>query len=46
MKPVIIFGIGKIAEAVFYYMKEESPYNVVAFTVDKEYLNIESLKEI
>ena len=42
MKPVVIFGMGKITEAVFYYMKEESPYSVVAFTVDKEYLNIES----
>jgi sugar O-acyltransferase (sialic acid O-acetyltransferase NeuD family) len=42
MKPIVIFGIGKIAEAVFYYIKEESPFTVAAFSVDKEYVDVDS----
>ncbi|PCH95134.1 MAG: transferase [Bacteroidetes bacterium] len=38
MKEIIIFGTGKIAEAVHYYLKNESDLKVVAATVDKEYM--------
>jgi sugar O-acyltransferase (sialic acid O-acetyltransferase NeuD family) len=38
MKDLIIFGNGKIADVVFYYAKNECDFNVVAFTVDKEYI--------
>lgn len=31
---VVIFGAGDIAELVSYYMNKDSPYRVVAFTVD------------
>ncbi len=36
-KDLVIFGIGKIAEVIFYYAKEECNLNVVAFCVDNEY---------
>ncbi len=36
-KDLIIFGVGKIAEVVFYYASKECGYNVVAFCVDEQY---------
>ena len=36
-KDLIIFGIGKIAEVIYYYAKEECDFNVVAFCVDEKY---------
>jgi len=39
MKGLIIFGTGKIADVVYYYAKNECNINVVAFTVDKAYVN-------
>jgi sugar O-acyltransferase (sialic acid O-acetyltransferase NeuD family) len=36
-KNLIIFGIGKIAEVIFYYAKEECGFNVVAFSVDESH---------
>jgi sugar O-acyltransferase (sialic acid O-acetyltransferase NeuD family) len=38
-KDLIIFGIGKIADVIFYYAKEECDFNVVAFSADREYIN-------
>ena len=38
MKPLIIFGTGKIAEVVFYFFTHHSDYEVKALTVDREYL--------
>ncbi len=43
-KDLIIFGIGKIAEVIFYYAKEECGFNVVAFCVDEQYKNVESFQ--
>lgn len=37
-KEIIIFGIGKIADVIQFYMREESGLNVKAFTVDKAYI--------
>jgi sugar O-acyltransferase (sialic acid O-acetyltransferase NeuD family) len=37
-KGVIIFGVGKIADVIQFYMREESNMNVVAFTVDAKYI--------
>ncbi len=45
-KDLIIFGIGKIAEVVHYFAKEECGYNVVAFSVDEEYKNTSTFKEL
>ena len=44
MKKVIIFGAGKIAEVVHYYMVNESDYEIAAFTLDKEYIHENDFK--
>lgn len=36
---IIIFGIGNIAEVAYYYLQNDSKYNVVAFTLEKEFIN-------
>ncbi len=36
-KDIVIFGIGKIAEVVFYYAVNECGFNVVGFCVDEQY---------
>lgn len=37
-KPLIIFGSGPIAQLAHYYFSSDSDYEVVAFTVDEEYI--------
>lgn len=46
MKDLIIFGNGKIADVVFYYAKQECDFNVVAFTVDREFSNIKKFHDL
>ncbi|MCT7614589.1 acetyltransferase [Aliarcobacter butzleri] len=46
MKKLIIFGIGEQAEMAYYYFKNDSKYNIVAFTVDKKYINKETLFDL
>lgn len=41
-KPIIIFGIGKIAEVVHYYAANECGFTVAAFCVDKAYITSET----
>jgi sugar O-acyltransferase (sialic acid O-acetyltransferase NeuD family) len=36
-KELVIFGIGKIAEVIYYYATAECGYKVAAFTVDAQY---------
>lgn len=38
MKKLVIFGAGAIAELAYFYFKHDSNYDVVAFTVDKPYI--------
>lgn len=38
MSKVVIFGIQDFASLAHYYLKEDSPHEVVAFTVTKEYM--------
>ena len=45
-KDIIIFGIGKIAEVIYYYAKEECGYNVVAFSVDEQFKTTATFKEL
>jgi sugar O-acyltransferase (sialic acid O-acetyltransferase NeuD family) len=45
-RKLIIFGIGKIADVVFYYATEECGFDVVAFTVDKQYADRNSNHDI
>ncbi len=37
-KEIIIFGVGKIADVIQFYMREESGMAVAAFTVDEKYI--------
>ena len=38
MKPIVLFGTGKIAEALLYFFRHESDYDVVAATADRSFL--------
>lgn len=38
MAKIVIFGIGQIAEVAHFYLTNDSEHEVVAFTVDKEFL--------
>jgi len=46
MKDLVIFGVGKIAQVIFYYAKEECGFNVVAFCVDEQYKTVESFQSL
>ena len=37
-RPVVLFGVGDFARVAAAYLREDSPYDVVAFTVDGELL--------
>lgn len=41
-KKAIIFGTGSIAELAHYYLTNDSEYEVVAFTADKDYIKEET----
>ena len=45
-KNLIIFGIGKIAEVVYYYAKHECNLNVVGFCVDEQYKNVDTFLDL
>jgi sugar O-acyltransferase (sialic acid O-acetyltransferase NeuD family) len=38
-KPLIIFGIGKISQAVSYYFNRDSDYKIIAYAVDDVFAN-------
>lgn len=38
MSKIVIFGAGKIADEAYYYLSNDSPHDVVAFTVDAAHL--------
>jgi sugar O-acyltransferase (sialic acid O-acetyltransferase NeuD family) len=40
-KDIVIFGIGKITEVIYYYATKECGFNVVAFCVDEQFKNVE-----
>lgn len=37
-EPLVIFGLGKFAQVARHYLDIDSPYRVVAFTVDRAYI--------
>jgi len=39
MEEIVIFGLGDIAQIANYYFKIDSNFKVVAFTVDREFIN-------
>jgi len=38
MEKVLIFGTSIMAEVVYYYLTKDSPYEVVAFTADRDFI--------
>jgi sugar O-acyltransferase (sialic acid O-acetyltransferase NeuD family) len=38
MSKVVIFGIGQIADEAYFYLTNDSPHEIVAFTVDAAYV--------
>jgi sugar O-acyltransferase (sialic acid O-acetyltransferase NeuD family) len=44
MSRVVVFGVGPIAELAHFYLTHDSPHEVVAFTVDDEYLREPSFR--
>jgi len=46
MNKVVIFGIGHLASLLYYYLSNESIYDVVAFCVDKKYLNSKKFNDL
>ena len=43
MAKVVLFGIGQWASLAHLYLTHDSPHEVVAFTVDRDYLKVEEL---
>ncbi len=43
IEKVVVFGSGQIAEIAYFYLVNDSPYKVVAFTVDGEYIKEDAL---
>jgi sugar O-acyltransferase (sialic acid O-acetyltransferase NeuD family) len=39
MSKVVIFGAGKIADEAYFYLTNDSPHEIVAFTIDAAYLS-------
>jgi len=46
MKNVIIFGVGQIAELAYYYLKNDTDYEVAGFTVDEKFINNNSFHKL
>lgn len=46
MAKVVIFGTGQIAEVTHFYLTNDSTHEVVAFTVDKEFLSSDSFHNL
>jgi len=46
MKPIVLFGTGKIAEVLLYFFRHASDYEVVACTVDSPYLTTDTWQGI
>ncbi|MEY8767066.1 acetyltransferase [Francisella philomiragia] len=46
MAKVVVFGVGQIAEIAHFYLTNDSEHEVVAFTVDREFLSTESFHDL
>lgn len=46
MAKVIIFGVGQIAEIALFYLKNDSEHEVVAFTVDSDFLKTDKFHNL
>lgn len=43
MSKIVVFGAGKIADVAYYYLTNDSPHKIAAFTVDSVYLTKEEM---
>jgi len=43
VEKVVLFGVGQVASRAYWYLTHDSPYEVVAFTVDPEYIEEDKL---
>jgi len=43
MSHIVVFGEGKIAEEAYFYLTNDSPHTIVAFTADEDYISRNSL---
>ncbi len=39
MEKIVIFGVSQLASLAHFYFENDSPHQVVAFTVDNDYIN-------
>ena len=46
MSKIVIFGEGKIADTVYFYLKNDSPHEIAAFTADADYITKTQLHEL
>ena len=46
MSKVVIFGIGQWAELAHFYLTHDSPHEVVAFTLDRDYIESPSFQDL
>lgn len=46
MSKVVIFGTGQIAEVAYFYLKNDSQHEIVAFTVDSVFLKEENFQNL
>lgn len=45
-KPVVMFGDGKLARTLLYFLEHDSPYQVVAVTMDRQWMDAERMIEL
>ncbi len=46
MSKIVIFGEGKIADEAYFYLTNDSPHDIVAFTADKNYITRRKLFDL
>ena len=46
MADVVVFGVSQWAELAHFYLTHDSPHNVIAFTVDRSYLDSDRYKDL
>jgi len=45
MAKVVVFGVSQWAELAHFYLTHDSPHEVVAFTLDRDYIESPSYKD-
>lgn len=46
MSDIVVFGEGKVAESVYFYLMNDSPHTIVAFTADEDFISKKSVFDI